>query len=216
MRTRLTFGGFLLAIGACASPCAAAPCPSNTLRANQQTVTTSDSIASIGHSRTCDSHLPGGGDGFAHFDLVSGHWRVEASAWGECSGNASLATHDVFTLIGPAGSAGIEFTIRLDVTVYDFSGATLREGTSNEQSTTFGRGTQVLEVRVGSAVGETFDLRVLMSAAADHNGSGSASAHLTFPDLPTGFAVSSCQGYVSDIAVAAGRTSWGRVKALYR
>lgn len=76
------------------------------------------------------------------------------------------------------------------------------------------------------APGESFELSMRSSVwasstwvtATDHCvlRVGEISANLSFPDLPPGYGIVSCQGFRSGTSVPVNRPTWGQIKTLYR
>lgn len=104
--------------------------------------------------------------------------------------------------------------------------ARLVEGAVNEASYR-GRNTSApLELTVTRAPGEAFTLgvKVVANAPGDFDDAVDAVSHaaasiaavLSFPDLPAGWSVVSCQGYQAGQIVPTRNTTWGRLKISYR
>lgn len=213
--------------GACAAGAAFAACPNSSVTVFDSTQTSSDPSAQFSDNHFCP---PYGGTALAsaRYDLKAETFMLAASGASECGGGAALATHDTFTLVGPATATPLTFDIQLVIGAA-FSGGglatseanvALREGASNAQSVYLSPGNPTdvtLSVPVTSAVGGTFDLFVDADTYALGLGSGaSVNAHIEVAGLPAGYAIVSCQGYVSDPTVPVRATSWGRLKAIYR
>ena len=163
------------------------------------------------------------------YDLTMGIVRVYAQGAFGCTGVAAASTHDVFHFIGPASTSAVAFHARAHVEIYAggycVKGmATIREGTSNSASASehvLSDYITDLDVPVSRLPGATFDLSLegYAEAANGYGGCGSdARTYMTlmFPDLPPGYSVESCQGFISGQIVAGGRTTWGQIKSLYR
>jgi hypothetical protein len=131
---------------------------------------------------------------------------------------------DLFQLSGPAGSQ-LSFTARLRISGSMSADASGLAGITNPE----GKGTSAsLEVHGGESVSnqiislslkefpnDPFNLEVDIYAQSDSaNTSGDVQAWLEFTDVPSGYTVTSCQGY--DVAVPALVETWGRVRASYR
>jgi len=157
---------------------------------------------------------------------------AEVSSDGAGHGEANAFTHDVFTLLGPAGAPPITFhphaIVRTDIYCggeFAQADASIREGASNSASVTESTDscmvTTDLAISLSRASGSTFDLYLTVHAIAGtgdvfaHYSYGSASMRLSFPDLPVGYSVVSCQGFGGGVT-AARRSSWGALKARYR
>lgn len=107
--------------------------------------------------------------------------------------------------------------------------AGIREGESNAMSiehTQTGGYEDILDVSITRARGDAFELTLsalaLASGIMDHQVDMSSAryadvtATLSFPDLPSGWSVVSCQGYQAGEIVPVSRTTWGRIKTAYR
>ena len=107
--------------------------------------------------------------------------------------------------------------------------ASIREGAANMASSAYesnGAYDHALDVSITRAPGGTFELALSAQAEAaglvdtqhDRGSSRSASvtARLSFPDLPPGWSVISCQGFRAGHIVPARTTTWGRLKTSYR
>lgn len=213
---------WLLVLTLCATPALAA-CPSNTLDAAGNVIVTSDPSRSTFGTYYCQyEDVVSLGHGSVGYDLAHGTISAVGSTEPECCGYGTGSTHDVFTLVGPAGPALVSFTAHLHV-VASLAGsgtasATLREGASNAAGYNDPPGPDdaTISITIARHVGETFDLYLDYSATACGDGEASLTGTLSFPDLPPGYAVSSCQGFLSDPSVPAAPTSWGQLRARYR
>lgn len=166
---------------------------------------------------------------FLVYDLVQGTARAiaQSSSGAKVS---TLSTHDIFTLLGPAGGPPVTFTVRVHLSEYiDYLKGrvvtTLREGASNSSTATMStpaadRTPVDLNIVVTRAAGQTLDLYLVLQATGGGSGGapgiGDVAAQLAFPDLPPGFGVRSCQGFSTGLAVPTARTSWGSLKLSYR
>jgi hypothetical protein len=103
------------------------------------------------------------------------------------------------------------------------------DGTSNRSSLRIQenlRDVRDLSIVLNRSVGEVFPLRMALmtegTASPDNSTDegfpryAEASGLLSFPDLPPGYSLVSCQGFASDAPVGARPTTWGRIKTLYR
>lgn len=192
----------------------AASCPENTLTVNSVTVTSTAPWYSASNSHECT--IAGGtstGTGYASYNLRHGMINASAQPGFDCFAAGSVSTHDVFTLTGPPSPAAITFTAQLDVSLPPFKCcASLREGVSNSQSAS--SGSAVLRITITREPGSTFDLYMEASAASRH-GQTWANGTLSFPDLPPGYFLTSCQEFNTG-AVPARTATWGHLKASYR
>jgi hypothetical protein len=213
---------WILLLSLCATR-AAAVCPSNTLDASGNVVVTTDPFRNAFGAYRCEyEDVVSFGYGSVSYHLAHGTISASASTEPECCGYGTGSTHDLFTLLGPPGPALITFTAHLHVTSSQSgsgtAGATLREGASNSASYTNppGPAEETISITIARHAGETFDLFLDYHATACGDGDASLSGTLSFSDLPPGYAVTSCQGFLSDPSVAATPTSWGRLRARYR
>lgn len=224
-----------------ASHSARAACPDNTISVvpgyggpSHTTSAPSDSISQYASGSVCDYgycyYYYAYGE--AVYDLKAGTVRVHAYANSYGYGQASAATGDVFTLLGPPSDPPITFHARAHV---DFPGdcsygteggadATIREGASNSAMAnhqTCQHAATDIEVAMTRAAGSTFDLSFILNASGGsgdgyYGGNGGVSVALSFPDLPSGYSVVSCQGFASGKVTATRPLSWGELKARYR
>jgi hypothetical protein len=159
--------------------------------------------------------------------------HAAASTVGSGHGQASASTHDVFTLLGPAAAPPITFHAHAIVRTGIYCGygdvaqayASISdgafEGAGIAGSTDSCLVTTDLPISISRASGSTFDIYLTVSATAGsgdifaYGSDGSASLRLTFPDLPAGYSLVSCQGFGAGVT-AAKRSSWGALKARYR
>lgn len=163
----------------------------------------------------------------AGYDLVAGTAYANANGSNTIP-EASVSTHDVFTLLGPSSAAAITFVARVHVVIwtecYAAAGTiTVREGASNSASANHiacGLNETDIEVSITRAANATFDLYLTNYARGGSGFQTSGQAYtnlsLSFPDLPPGYSVMSCQGFMGGAVVPTKRGSWGRVKAVYR
>lgn len=167
-------------------------------------------------------------DGAAVYDLVAGTTYVSVQGY-NIGASASVVTHDLFTLLGPPSSPPITFTAQahVDLTIGcdgapPSASASIREGASNVAEVSrqqCGSVATDIGITIACQAGATFDLYMKVAAqAGEFNSGGQADARmsLTFPDLPAGYSVVSCQGYSPGPVVPTRRASWGTLKAHYR
>jgi hypothetical protein len=199
-------------------PVAVAACPTNTLYAMYASLLNSNASGSFSQSYTCTA------DGFsvtasgtAAYDLANGRFGVVAQGGAGCGASAALQTHDVFALIGPAFGSPLSFRAQLVVELHGAnlpSSATIREGDSNTSRGSKPAPFDTVWVTITRSPGNSFDLYV--GASTGGTGFGTLSASLSFPDLPPGYGVQSCQGFFAGTPVQARVTNWGRLRARYR
>ena len=214
-----------VAIGVLHGVPAAAECPTNILAALGILTYTSSPRANISRGAPCQ--FGGSTSASAAYDLVAGTFSASGQGASDCGASGASTTDDVFRLIGPASPDSIPFTARLQASAFAFSPAgfssganvEFREGTSNSQTFGYypgGPSSATLSLNISRAVGDSFNLHIVVAAYAGSRASASASGTLSFIGLPPGYAVVSCQGYVSDLSVPVRATSWGRLKTIYR
>ena len=173
----------------------------------------------------------------ASYDLLVLHFGVGANAGaGDLfAGSGVVNANDLYTVNGPPNGTPVSFGVQVHVngvfitggsfpvasggaTVTGPSGATLSISGGAVPVGGFGYygsvdTTAVLPVAV--AAGVPFPLRWTVNAGAV-SGSASMDMSATFVNVPPGVVIESCQGYSSGSATPARRTSWGRLKTLYR
>lgn len=218
----------LIAVFVLSPAATAASCPANTLSAFDSSVTTPDPSGELSLLFSSGSGYTGAG-----YNLIEGSgYAFSSKSNCGCTPVGSASTHDVFQLVGPASLLPLTFVARLEVSAnwtanenpYATTSAQLREGDSNSQSYVGTRDeprSTTLSIAISRRVGESFDLFIFLRASTAGitvlgTESANISGSLSFADLPEGYAVVSCQGYVSEPAVPARTTSWGRLKAIYR
>jgi len=229
----------LLAVAAARA--AQAACPDNTITAlsgyggpSHTTSAPRDSISQNATGTICDYYYCYSyyAYGEAVYNLVEGTVRVHAYANSYAVGQANASTSDVFTLLGPPSDPPITFHARVHV---DFPGdcsygpeggadASIREGASNSataSNTTCQHAATDIEISITRSAGSTFDLSLTANASGGsgdgyYGGNGNVSLSLSFPDLPKGYSVVSCQGFAAGKVTAARPLSWGELKTRYR
>jgi hypothetical protein len=196
---------------------AAADCPTNTMYAMGHAQVSSSYADSYSQSFTCtaDGH-PVFASGTASYNLVTGRFAAVAQGGSGCGASSGLSTHDVFTLTGPP-SGSLSFRAQLDVEYHggNFPSSASIQGGNTTASTgpTPGPFTSIW-ITIVRSPGASFDLYI--GAVTGGTGFGTLTAALSFPDLPQGYMVQSCQGFVAGTPVPTRGTQWGRLKALYR
>lgn len=202
---------------------AAADCPMNSMSALGVTQLSSNPSASMTQSYTCTADgFPDHASGSVSYNLASGFVTLTVNGGLVCGGGAGVTTHDVFTLTGPASGSPLSFRAELTVSSGGHggpSGASVRlDGPSNSSPYAPFPGSSTVSVPIQVSPGSPFDLYVEGYAFGGGGGSGGASvgAWLSFPDLPPGYLLTSCQGFTAGIPVPVRATSWGRLKTVYR
>ena len=172
----------------------------------------------------------------ATYDLAAGTGRVSADSRSETAPrHAAVAAHDRYVVTGLAGPTTV--TARLDFRVvlrssceyFQCSYAWAHVGLAAQGRTAvFDRASydlsqnvdlrSQLELPLDIVPDAPFELAFELEADAEFtttNANTLVTAALSFPDLPAGVHVASCQGYNGG-TVPAVPGSWGRVKVSYR
>lgn len=167
-----------------------------------------------------------GAYGYGHYDLVAGEADADGISYAPPSvGYASVQTSDVYTLIGPPLAPPITFTAQGHLAVDyvcpgGYAYGAIQEGASNLASASWNLecSQHVVDLRIAitRAVGTTFGLSLLLNAQGHNGGRATMSESLSFPDLPPGYAITSCQGFSTVRAVPVRSRSWGTLKTHYR
>lgn len=214
------------------------PCPTNSLSAHVDPVAPIDLSSSAPRDSARNSYEDCPDPNFpcttciasASYDLSLGVLHADAFILGGCSSYASVTTHDVFTLSGPPSPTPISFVARGS---FGLSGSCLYPGDGAMGVTLHGTGgtsagamvfcgepysgPPSLDVVISCLPGATFDIDMGAWANAGVGPSSvSAGLSLGFPDLPAGYSVISCQGFMAGQVVPARTTSWGSLKSMYR
>jgi hypothetical protein len=160
----------------------------------------------------------------ATYDLVTGRISVGFAVYYACGAAADVAAHDRFTLAGPSSSGPVSFVASLRV-VGQVSEATIRgslgEGASPPvvaEITAAGYSTfdRTVTLKLTHRVGEPFELAYLADGyGASCYASGGLTGTLTFPGLPSGYGLTSCQGFSTGV-VPTRPLTWGQMKIRYR
>jgi len=141
---------------------------------------------------------------------------------------------DDFQLVGLAPGTPASFTavlhLRGEAHNFDAPGGgggfrlrgTLQEGASNVAARNWNSASgpdqfvnEPLPLAITAVAGTPLHLRIAVRAEV-LSGRGEMEGLLEFTGLPSGASLTSCRGYMSDAPVAARRTSWGRLKSVYR
>jgi hypothetical protein len=194
-----------------------------------------DSSCSDVASRDTSASLSKTGNSFqrAQFTIPRGLVTVAAEGYSDV-GEAVVSLRDRFQLLGTTPGVPITFSARLHIeqtgTCGCFPGdacisasgeAVLAEGDHLINYFPACTGAHDLVLPIQTASGESFEMWIYLKGTAGsdsrfYQGRLSATGALTFLDLPDGARVVSCNGYASDWAVPVRRTTWGRLKMLYR
>jgi len=212
---------------------AGAQCPSNYLQvlppgvANSVTRTSFAPVdfASGSYSGSYGPSIYSAG-AYVGYNLATG--ALTDNCWGTLYTQGSVATHDIFTLHGPAGNEPVAFKADGLARVQNDGGGSctleVRVGSSDSTTAIAGGGTyitQELLVPITRTVGQTFDLFTSITITGggglpeDDTTSDYSSLSLSFSGLPDGYWVTSCQGF-GQFATPARPQTWGHLKAAYR
>jgi hypothetical protein len=72
-------------------------------------------------------------------------------------------------------------------------------------------------LQISNLAGQPFQIGYGGVATASDNGYGSATGTLFFfGNFPPGAVITSCNGFRQDLTTAARKTSWGKLKTIYR
>ena len=134
-------------------------------------------------------------------------------------GTGTVRVADEYVVVGPAGpDLSFEVVLQLTATIDTEGTATAGIGRDWSASQTIQRTTTGMEQTVLPIVvapGTPFRLHARASAVGGHyEGTGIAKATIRFQGLPSGYVITSCQGF--DVPVPTLPTTWGGVKAHYR
>ena len=146
-----------------------------------------------------------------------------SGAGGECGSGGGVYVEDDFSIVGLPSGTPVSLTAHLAgylngggfPPIYAIVQATVKDLNGNSQVATSPTSYD-LALPVQAIVGQTFRLHFELNGSSLGPVQGSGNAAFSFTGLPPGTAVTSCQGYVSDPAVAARHWTWGRVKSIYR
>jgi hypothetical protein len=128
-------------------------------------------------------------------------------------GDISLFTADKYALTGPASPNPVSFEAVLSVSQRPFSTGTLNA--SLKEGAQVASGNTNLVLPLSKSVGESFLLDMMLHVNPPCNAGIGAMSALSFV-LPPGYGVTSCYGFNMPVPTAAARTSWGRLKTIYR
>jgi hypothetical protein len=173
-------------------------------------------------------------------NLILGTAQLTGSGGGgEQSGACWLNATDLYQIVGPASADPIPFEVRAQLTgsvtaslnTYPFigqvcdgvsvqfhlsSGAAFVEFTeANSFQPCAGKTIDAdLALPLAKLPGESFPVQYHLQSN-NHGGVGTIRGEVAFANLPAGYSIVSCQGYVGQ-PVASLPTSWGRLKQAYR
>ena len=142
---------------------------------------------------------------------------------GECSSSGGVYVEDDFSVVGLPPGTPVALTAHLsgDLNAGGFppinsnAKAILSDANNNSLSAQTPASNYDLALPVQAIVGQTFRLHFEIDVFDLGPVQGAGSGSFSFTDLPPGAAVTSCQGYVSDPAVAARPSTWGRLRTAY-
>jgi hypothetical protein len=214
------------------------------IRASADCPTNSASGFGGGHEQTIQSSSPIWNDGVLggnfSLNLILGTAQLIGSGGGgEQSGACWLNASDLYQIAGPASVDPIPFEVRVRLTggvtaslnTYPFigqvcdgvsvqfhlsSGAAFVEfNEANSSQPCAGKTiASDLALPLAKLPGESFPLQYHLQSN-NHGGEGTIRGEVSFANLPAGYTIVSCQGYVGQ-PVANLPTSWGRLKQAYR
>ena|SRR5689334_3589799 len=211
----------LLVLLLCAAPVArAAVCPQNNMAGDGQSVFSSLAVDARDLGNTNERYnVPQGTLGLT--------LKWPCSRPGECGTSGKVYVEDDFSLYGLPPGTPVALTVHLagdlEVSFGGFSStnttAYLRDDLGHEvvgsiTPTTFPRHYDV-SLPVAAIAGQPFRLHFELSGNALST-SGGGDGAFSFTGLPPGSAVTSCQGYVSDLSVPVAKRTWGALKRFYR
>lgn len=212
----------LLLLTSPAAPRALDQCPNNTIDVCGVVVSNAPSYSTTGCGPASD--------GIGSYNLPAGMITAQGDAdYPDGYGNAHVTTDDIYHLVGPPTAAVISFSADLQVHGQGSSyyctaasgSATLRSGASQQVANFYGSSCRgegvdaILSLPQVRSVGEPFHLVMDVVASASSGASASMDGSLSFSGLPPGYAIESCQGYVSN-PTPSRPSSWGRLKLRYR
>jgi hypothetical protein len=195
---------------------AATNCPPDTiglLAGNSQTIVTSDPHGSYGAGAVCV--FSGSKSTTVTYNLTFGTFHIVADAGTECGAEGRISTHDTFTLTGPTSSSALSFTAHLSKAFGGFGSRYGQASLSVGQMLGVVGPNSDIVLPITINVGDSFDLSTTLLAGVSA-GHSDGSTTLTFTDLPAGYQVASCQGFIGSSPVPVSPISWGRVKLIYR
>jgi len=189
------------------------------------------SAGSTGHALQYDLTTPegnfdgtpvtSGGPCTACYSWPLGYFRASGYNYGDWF--SSVEAQDQFQLVGPASATPLTFSVRLRVSgsvqTYGQGTAGLGEGSSATQVLNVTGGQSPSNAPVALSLqhlpGEPFDIHVSLGVGSVYPyTSADLLAFFEFVDVPKGWSIVSCQGF--DVPVPSLRTTWGRLRAVYR
>jgi len=140
---------------------------------------------------------------------------------GDGYGSAYVEVQDDFSLFGLPAGTSVALVAHFEVGISsDFLGYAKGRGVLSDA---FGHsvnaslpGVTDLTIDVPVVAGQSFRLSYELYGQGNYYGGGGASGQISFSGIPPGGAVVSCNGYVSDRAVAVRHASWTNLKNIYR
>jgi hypothetical protein len=134
----------------------------------------------------------------------------------------TMLVSDRFMITGPASAVPLAFDARLRIQGQRTAGPVVGQvsfGTETDslvfQAPVSPAIDQQVVLHLSHLQGEPFLLMVRPAASGFCQGAVSLRTTLTFA-LPPGYGVSSCHGYQAAVTTASRRSSWGRIKGIYR
>lgn len=164
----------------------------------------------------------------ASYNVPAGTLRLSfacSGSGGECGSGGGVYVEDDFSVVGLPNGTLVSLMAHLRGTlsgggyppIYAIVSAVVKDANGNSQTATVPPTTSYdLALPVPAIVGQTFRLHFELNGNSLGPVPGSGDATFSFSGVPAGAAVTSCQGYASDTAVAAHPMTWARVKSIYR
>jgi hypothetical protein len=179
--------------------------------------------------------------GGASWNLIEGRFSGGASGATEMGGFLSMTVRDIYRIVGPASAVPIPFRARVVLSGHASGSMETVPGAGSgcfgssvtfelipegglpayaeigsSQSPCAGVDIDaVVELALAKLPGEEFLLRHRFYISSGAYQTAFAEGLLTFLDLPPGYSIASCQGYVGP-AVPTSNASWGQLKHTYR
>jgi len=174
-----------------------------------------------------------GASGSASYDLVAGGLYISFDSGNDGVADASATGRDRFTLVGPNSPSPVSFTVSLRLvgqtqsrnngysSVWGHLGegnnTPVGAGVSSYYGNSIASLDETVSLQLVHLVGEPFELTYQAGGYGKGVASqGSLWLALSFPNLPPGYGVASCQGYSIGVVVPTLSRSWGQVKSRYR
>lgn len=156
------------------------------------------------------------GDGWVSYDLITG--TIDVTSWSASHEGFTtwMQASDDFVIEGPPSATPIGIAAICTVELPNVNRAQLQlgSGVASVLTSFAGPTYQTLRLDLEKLPGEHFTVSMRATGSALLN-TVSVRGTLRFTSLPTGYTLTSCQGYAA-LPVATRATSWGRLKQFYR